>query len=85
MARYRKRPVEIEAIQWTGDNTKQVMSWADNYFGLDVDGTGGWIWNESQKSNNHVNVGDYIIRGTSGEYYPCEPTIFAATYEPVEG
>ena len=37
------------------------------------------------EGNHLACVGDYIIRGVAGEYYPCKPDIFEKTYEPVEG
>jgi hypothetical protein len=94
MPRFRKRPVEVDAIQWTCDNTAEVKAFVgqrangEDGFLLPDEITGTWhrphVWNESQTSWNTVNPGDWIIRGTGGEFYPCEREIFAATYEPVD-
>ena len=80
--KYRKRPVVVEAIEWTGGN------WADF---LDfVLARGGYAHTEDNQlvietleGNMRADVGDFIIRGVIGEFYPCKPDIFFATYEPV--
>lgn len=81
MAKFRKKPVVIEAIQYTGDNTKEVKEFS-----------GGIISKSTCYSNltiptlegNHVaKVGDWIIKGVKGELYPCKPDIFEQTYEVV--
>lgn len=100
MAKYRKKPVVIEAIRWwqNGDHPEdgdrgegQVV----RYFrGPEVSGTvpckhclvifhrHGWI--DTLEGGHIVCPGDWIIRGVKGEFYPCKPDIFDATYEPVE-
>lgn len=40
---------------------------------------------ETLEGTMHGNAGDYLIRGVKGEYYPCKPDVFLATYEPVLG
>lgn len=94
MARYRKRPVEVEAVQYTGANAAEIKRFVstapsgDDGFleAHEIAGNAraGCVWNASHNDWNAVNVRDWIIRGTAGEFYPCEPAIFEATYEPVE-
>lgn len=79
--RWRKKPVEIDAIRWTGENEATVLAFCD--------GT-AWVKNGVLQINtlegSHIaSVGDYIIRGVKGEYYPCKADVFIATYERVEG
>lgn len=79
--RWRKKPVEIDAIRWTGENKAAVLAFCD--------GT-AWVKNGvlriSTLEGSHIaSVGDYIIRGVKGEYYPCKADVFMATYERVEG
>lgn len=91
--RFRKKPVEVEAVQWTGDNVAEVKAFVgktpsgEDAFLLPDEITGSWerphVWNESQTSWNTVNPGDWIIRGTAGEHYPCEQGVFADMYEEV--
>ncbi|MFB4472159.1 hypothetical protein ACDI16_04280 [Oceanobacillus caeni] len=81
MAKYRKKPVEIDAIQWTGDNVKEVSNF--------ISGThsilpfAGIVFIETLEGKMEANVGDYIIKGVKGEFYPCKPDIFKQTYEGV--
>lgn len=77
--KYKKKPVVIEAIQWTGDNTFDVF----NFVGYDcLESTKLVI--HTLEGKHYASVGDYIIKGISGEYYPCKPDIFEKTYEEVE-
>lgn len=83
--KYRKKPVVIEALQVTPATANAVVEWARslggdvrvNYrdWGLDVVTLEGVM---------HANPNDWIICGIKGEFYPCNPDIFTATYEPVE-
>lgn len=79
MARFRKKPVEIEAVQWTGDNTNEVASFTG---GISRPGGAGLII-PTLEGDHTASKGDWIIRGVKGEYYPCKPDIFAATYDAV--
>ena len=81
MAKFRKKPVIIEATQWfkMGDHPAVVMhSDSDGY---QRDWSPAVVTLEGPL---HVSVGDWIITGVKGEHYPCKPDIFAATYEPAE-
>lgn len=84
MAKYRKKPVVIEAIQWTGDNKNDISNelggdTGDYYFTPD-----GELFIHTLEGIMKASVGDYIIKGVKGEFYPCKPDIFEATYEKVE-
>ena len=91
MAKYRKKPVVIEAYQWFehGDHPGVLPishggGVAYDYAAqnkLDID-TLGWI--HTLEGGHVVSPGDWIITGIQGERYPCKPEIFAATYESVE-
>ena len=81
MKLYRKRPVTVETVQWHGDNLEEVVQFAGDDVFWDVDtqtlrvGTLEGVMVATQ--------GDFIIKGIDGEFYPCKPGIFAATYEPL--
>ena len=84
--RFRKRPVEVEAIQWTGDNLQEIVEWADPL----EDDTSALIGLSSGRlviltleGEMYAPAGWWVIRGVQGEYYPCKPDIFEATYERV--
>lgn len=88
--KYRKKPVEIEAIQWNGENINEIRGFALN----------NCSFNMLQYSNTDIPIytlvihtlegdmvakpGDFIIKGVQGEFYPCKPDIFEQTYEAVE-
>lgn len=89
MAKYRKRPVVIEAFLWTGgpDQTEDPEWIGDAIRRGDVYYQGGdepHLTIETLEGKMRANVGDYIIKGVKGEIYPCKPDIFWATYETVE-
>ena len=84
--RFRKKPVVIEAMQFTGKGSGYYIaewmrsssvgsipldSWAEDHMDL-----------ETLEGTMTARPGDWIIRGVQGEFYPCKPDIFEATYEP---
>ena len=77
--KYRKKPVVIEAIQWNGENTMEILKWVgDKAYFHDS------IYIKTLEGDHKATIGDYIIKGIKGEFYPCKPDIFEATYEKVE-
>jgi len=83
MGKYRKKPVVIEAVQWTGENADVVAE----FFGQeDTFGLNDGIWNiMTLEGTMAASPGDWIIKGVAGEFYPCKPDIFEQTYESVDG
>ena len=91
--KYRKKPIEVAAVQWTGDNLDEIEQFThgQTYFGYpDYIGTsavrGGYkpeshLWVHTLEGDLRAQVGDWIICGVHDEFYPCKPDIFAATYE----
>jgi hypothetical protein len=88
--RFRKKPVEIEAMKFGGSVTsgEECAAWCGGEFVFDP--------KPSDPTDVHVSIriptlegvmtasaGDWIIRGVQGEFYPCKPDIFDATYEAV--
>lgn len=85
--RFRKRPVEIEAMSWPADVPSQieVTRWIERGGGETwVPFSGTYLLIRTLEGDMRAEVGDVIIRGVQGEFYPCKPDIFAATYEAVE-
>jgi hypothetical protein len=74
---YRKKPIVIEAVQATPENLAEIISWCPDAF-IDED-LGLMIG--TLEGDMHVSPNDYVIRGVQGEFYPCKPDIFEATYE----
>lgn len=84
--KYRKKPVVIDAVQFTGtkDNFDELLKFT---------GSGVIMWEErfgdtvnsigikTLEGTMKASVNDFIIKGVNGEYYPCKPDIFEKTYE----
>ena len=83
---YRKKPVEVQAIKWTGKNFDAVKEFAGDDVDLDGDELVIKTLEDGSKGQaKHVaTVGDFVIRGVAGEFYFCKPKIFKDTYELVE-
>jgi hypothetical protein len=89
--RYRKKPVVIEAVQLDGNNAQDVVDWinGNGHQALVIrtsPGTASRLTGEilihTLEGDHRGDVLDYVIRGVKGEFYPCKPDIFDATYEP---
>ena len=88
--RYRKRPVVVEAVLYTGQNAEQVAAFTNAAsFGVvdvadrsaDPDITAE-VWDKLHSTWIGVKDGQWIIRGVKGEFYPCDAAVFDETYEP---
>ena len=80
MAKFRKKPVVIEAVLWTGRNVEEVNAFINE--GQDEETLPGRpIVIETLEGDVTAQVGDWIIKGVAGEFYPCKPNIFEQTYE----
>lgn len=92
--RYKKKPVVIDALQWTGKNHTQMYNFLTNYtltdkymtssgdnFYIDHSKVEGGLIIKTLEGEHLASIGDYIIKGIKGEYYPCKEDIFNQTYE----
>lgn len=79
--KYRKKPVEIEAIQWTGDNLTEVMAFCPKAYPDDMTSL---LVIETLEGKLYAPEEDYIIKGVDGEFYPCNPSVFLAAYDEVD-
>lgn len=77
--KYRKKPVVVEAEQFT----HAMESGTDELIAGVTRGDGGECFIRTLEGEMHVSVGDFVITGIKGERYPCKPDIFYATYEAV--
>lgn len=85
--KYRKKPVEIVAVQYIGNNIEEIEDFVGNQL---------LRYNNTQEEDDYslgiptlesimkASVGDYIIRGVRNEFYPCKPEIFRITYDEVQ-
>lgn len=91
MTRFRKLPIVITAVRWTGDNADEVRAFASHKFDVvypedrtdDPDITAE-ILDDLHSTWVGVKDGQWIIRGVKGEFYPCDDEVLRATYEPAE-
>lgn len=77
--KYTKKPVTIEAIEWIGTNQEEIVEFAgrdariEEHHGLFI---------KTLEGELKASIGDFIIKGIKGEFYPCKPDIFAGSYNP---
>ena len=94
MAKYRKKPVVIEAFQYDGDLKDSDGNWYVPNWAVEATKRVSCImlpkavtlrqcelFIETLEGIHHVSVWDYVIKGVNGELYPCKPDIFEKTYE----
>lgn len=92
MGKFRKKPVVIEARQFTTNNEiwPTQMDGLVNWMNQGKESRVAWhngtdIYIRTLEGEMRAECGDWIIRGVKGEFYPCKPDIFEATYEACEG
>lgn len=86
MAKYRKKPVIIEAHKLTVDNIDFIENWCKGSIkGIALPIEKRCIDIQTLEGEMRAEIGDYIIRGVKDEFYPCKPDIFEMTYEKVNG
>ena len=82
--KYRKKPVEVEARQLTETNAIELSRWCDGFIcypeehNFDIT-----IMIDTLEGAMMARLGSYIIKGVQGEFYPCKPDIFEATYDEI--
>jgi len=87
--RYRKKPVVIDAIQFTGNNIAEIIKFMQECANgnksryLRYNTKKGEYFILTLEGEYKLTEGDYVICGVKGEFYPCKPDIFEITYEPV--
>jgi hypothetical protein len=80
MPKFMKKPVVIEAVQWTGDNINEIFELTRAH-SVGEDFLSSELTIPTLEGDMIARKGDYIIRGIKGEIYPCKPDIFEETYE----
>jgi len=90
MGKFRKKPVVIEAKQFMEGIGHECAVWCGGQFNVNPNPSDPTdvkfeILIPTLEGVMTANLGDWIIKGVKGEFYPCKPDIFDATYEPVRG
>ncbi len=95
--RFRKLPIEVEAMRFDGLNTEDVLDWLEPHFAdSPAEDIGGTVIAPGVSELSYFTIhtlegvmraepGDWIIRGVQGEFYPCKPDIFEQTHEAIDG
>lgn len=89
MAKYTKKPVEIEAVQWLNGKISEVTPWISEALNKmptengAITRYGDDIFIQTLEGEMKAINEDYIIKGIKGEIYPCKPDIFELTYNKV--
>lgn len=81
MPYYRKKPIPVEAHQYTGDNFIELQNWSEDSVAMDDDSNNVFV--ATLEGPMFFDEGDYVIKGVHGEFYPCKGDIFEETYEEV--
>lgn len=91
----RKKPVEVEAIQWLGnlDSFAELVNFANvtkysqlttSPIMIEESDMHNYIYINTLEGEMRASVSDYIIKGVEGEFYPCKPDIFEKTYDTID-
>ena len=92
--KFRKKPVVIEAVKWTGKNHREMYNFLEGTddvveqptgknFDINFSLVAGGLVIKTLEGQHIASIGDWIIKGVANEFYPCKPDIFEATYESV--
>lgn len=83
--KYRKQPVVIEAVEFNEETAIEIQQWVNGHghpINIDTDHKGNKVLIiPTPEGPMYAQVGDFIIRGVEGEFYPCKPTVFMVSYE----
>ena len=82
MTFYKKKPLVIQAVQWTGENNIEILNFCSRCY-ITSSGKTKDLVITTLEGDMSAAVGDYIIKGVKGEFYPCKEDIFDLTYETV--
>lgn len=78
--KFRKKPVVVDAILWTGENWQDISDFVGDKLFRD---TKNIVIIKTLEGSMRADIGDWVIKGIKGEFYPCKPDIFETTYERV--
>jgi hypothetical protein len=91
--KYRKKPVVIEAVKYTGSNREEINTFVGSELLCELESETAYLAGQgppiysleiaTKEGNMKAFPGDFIIMGVQGEFYPCKPNIFEKTYEKV--
>lgn len=78
---YRKKPIRVRAVQFSRDNVQECIAFTNFTSVLRTGGSEPFLIISTLEGDQIARLGDYIVCGVHGEFYPCKPDIFEKTYE----
>lgn len=84
VCKYRKKPVVVEAVDWHEMSRPEFEAWCPEAIVKQDEALWPYVLIKTKEGVMKAEIGDYVIKGGQGEFYPCKPDIFAATYDEVE-
>ena len=84
MAKYRKKPIVIDAFRWHPGMDCPIVQEVYPTTQYTHESIYGLVWDKLHESHVRCEAGDWIITGINGEHYPCKPDVFVRTYELIE-
>lgn len=91
MNTYRKKSIEVSALQWTAENAEEMIAFTGEDFFVPLYDAADYdspytakVYDALHDSWVLLSTGDYVIRGIKGEFYPCRSDVFESTYDLVQ-
>jgi hypothetical protein len=81
--KYRTKPIEIEAMEYTPETATEIIKWSDGKVSLTITPFGTTMNIKTLEGVMEASLGDFIIKGLAGEFYPCKPHTFHPKYEEI--
>ena len=78
---YQTKPVQKQALEWTGTNQAEIYQFVPPHLRKEEE---DGLYIMTLEGDHKADIGDFIIKGLKGEFYPCKPDVFAMTYDEVE-
>lgn len=82
--KYRKKPVVIDAVKYDGNNLENIVTVFPEFKFTVEAGESKGLGIYTLEGKMICSIGDYLIKGIQGEFYPCKPDIFEASYDEVK-
>jgi hypothetical protein len=74
------KPVRVVGVEWTGDNLEEIKRFCNGMAFMEA----RHLFIETREGTSRASLGDWIIQGTRGEFYPVKPDVMADKYDRIE-
>lgn len=83
MKKWRKKPIEVEAVQWLGNNLNEMLEFCESCFSYERNNEPVLAVTGGEHGPDTARIGDFVVKGHKGRFYPQSPEVFYETYEEV--